>query len=354
MNRKIRINNIIYKRFFGIGVISFLLPLFSFLLISCGLRKQAATETETMTAIGPIFNADSAYLFCQQQCDFGPRTMNSKAHDDCEQWIVNKFKGYGMIVVPQKCELKGYDGTTLHSTNIIASYKPDLSDRILLCAHWDSRPWADNDPDKANWKQPVMAANDGASGVAVMLEIARLLSPSLLTPDSCLLSPTLGIDFICFDAEDYGFPQWETIDDPGNTWALGAQYWAAHPHTAGYKARYGILLDMVGGQGSLFYQEIMSKHYAKHIVDKIWKAAAVVGYGSSFPMSEGTGVTDDHIPVNTTANIPCVDIIPHYPNCEQSSFGPTWHTVNDDMAHLDKNTLKAVGQTIIQVLFSER
>ena len=254
----------------------------------------------------------------------------------------------------QTCALKGYDGTTLHSTNIIASYKPDLSDRILLCAHWDSRPWADNDPDEANWKQPVMAANDGASGVAVMLEIARLLSPSLLTPDSCLLSPTLGIDFICFDAEDYGFPQWETIDDPGNTWALGAQYWAAHPHTAGYKARYGILLDMVGGQGSLFYQEIMSKHYAKHIVDKIWKAAAVVGYGSSFPMSEGTGVTDDHIPVNTTANIPCVDIIPHYPNCEQSSFGPTWHTVNDDMAHLDKNTLKAVGQTIIQVLFSER
>ena len=352
MNRKIRINNIIYKRFLGIGVISFLLPLSSFLLISCGLRKQTATETETTTAVGPVFNADSAYLFCQLQCDFGPRTMNSKAHDDCGQWIINKFKSYGMTVIPQKCELKGYDGTILHSTNIIASYKPELSDRILLCAHWDSRPWADNDPDEANWKKPVMAANDGASGVAVMLEIARLLSPAL-TPDSCLLSPSLGIDFICFDAEDYGFPQWETTIDPGNTWALGAQYWAENPHTAGYKARYGILFDMVGGQGAQFYQEIMSKRYAKHIVDKIWKAASVVGYGSSFPMSEGTGVTDDHIPVNTTANIPCVDIIPYYPNCEQSSFGPTWHTVNDDMAHLDKNTLLAVGQTIIQVLFSE-
>ena len=354
MNRIIRINNIMSKRFFGMGVISFLFPLSSFLLIitSCGLRKQAATKTETMTAVGPAFNADSAYLFCQQQCDFGPRTMNSKAHDACEQWIISKFKGYGMIVIPQKCELKGYDGTTLHSTNIIASYKPELTDRILLCAHWDSRPWADNDPDEANWKKPVMAANDGASGVAVMLEIARLLSPAL-TPDSCILSPSLGIDFICFDAEDYGFPQWETTEDPGNTWALGAQYWAEHPHTAGYKARYGILFDMVGGQGALFYQEIMSKNYAKHIVDKVWKAATVVGYGSSFPMSEGTGVTDDHIPVNTTANIPCVDIIPYYPSCEQSSFGPTWHTVNDDMDHLDKNTLLAVGQTVIQVLFSE-
>ena len=353
----------------------------SLFTVSCGLRKQTTADTETQSAIGPAFNADSAFLFCQQQCDFGPRTMNSQAHDLCEQWIINKFKGYGMTVIPQKCELKGYDGTTLHSTNIIASYKPDLKDRILLCAHWDCRPWADNDPDEANWHMPVLAANDAASGVAVMLEIARLISsPKFLAEPSGkaergeagrglneglandgsdpqppnLGGLNLGIDFICFDAEDYGFPQWETTDDPGNTWALGAQYWAANPHVSGYKARYGILLDMVGGQGARFYQEIMSKHYAKHIVDKVWQAASIVGYGSSFPMTEGGQITDDHIPVNTVANIPCIDIIPYYPNCEQSTFGPTWHTLNDDMAHLDKNTLLAVGQTIIQVLFSEK
>ena len=274
--------NKVSARVFYLLLPSLLLLSFS----SCGLRKQATTESETQTAVGPAFNADSAYLFCQQQCDFGPRTMNSKAHDDCEQWIINKFKGYGMTVVPQKCELKGYDGTILHSTNIIASYKPALKDRIMLCAHWDCRPWADNDPDEANWKKPVMAANDGASGIAVMLEIARLIS---ISPDSCRLSPTLGLDFICFDAEDYGFPQWETIEDPGNTWALGSKYWAGNLHTPGYKARYGILLDMVGGQGAQFYQESMSKYYAKHIVDKVWRAAAVVGYGSSFPMTEGGG-----------------------------------------------------------------
>ena len=342
-------------------VFSYLLPVTSYLLISVGLRKQTTTESETQTAMGPAFNADNAYLFCQQQCDFGPRTMNSQAHDLCEQWIIKKFQGYGMTVIPQKCELKGYDGTTLHSTNIIASYRPELTDRILLCAHWDCRPWADNDPDESNWKKPVLAANDAASGVAVMLEIARLISSvdtakTTAPADSSLflLSSSLGLDFICFDAEDYGFPQWETIDDPGNTWALGAQYWAANPHTPGYKARYGILLDMVGGQGAQFYQEIMSKHYARHIVDKVWQAAAVVGYGSSFPTAEGVHITDDHIPVNTVANIPCIDIIPYYPYCEQSSFGPTWHTLNDDMAHLDKNTLRAVGQTIIQVLFSEK
>ena len=316
---------------------------FSLFTSSCGSRKQTVSEV-AMQPVGPAFCADSALFFCQQQCDFGPRTMNSQAHDACEQWIADKFSQYGLEVIRQKAVLQGYDGTPLRSTNIIASYKPELTSRILLCAHWDSRPWADNDPDEANWHTPVLAANDGASGVAVMLEVARLLSDSL----------SIGIDFICFDAEDYGMPQWETADDPGDTWALGAQHWSANLHKQGYTARFGILLDMVGGQGAQFYQELMSKRYASHIVDKVWRAAAVVGYGSFFPMKDGVRITDDHIPVNTVAHIPTIDIIPYYPACEQSSFGPTWHTVDDDMAHLDKTTLQAVGQTIIQVIFSEK
>ncbi len=321
--------------------------LFTFLLlVSCGnLKKQTTDESVSMQPIGPAFCADSAYQYCQAQCDFGPRIMNSQAHDDCEAWIISKFKGFGMTVTPQKTVLKGYDGTPLKSTNIIASYRPEQKDRILLCAHWDSRPWADNDPDEANWKTPVMAANDGASGVAVMLEVARLLSQDTLK---------LGVDFICFDTEDWGVPQWEENDYEGDSWALGSQYWAANLHQKGYKARFGILLDMVGGQGAQFYKEAMSVQYASHIVDKVWRAAQVVGYGSFFPGQIGGGVTDDHLPVNTKAKIPTIDIIPHYPNCAQSTFGPTWHTINDDMAHIDKNTLQAVGQTLIQVLFSEK
>ena len=327
------------------------LVVFSLLLFSCGnLKKQTATEA-AMQPVGPAFSADSAYAFCAEQCNFGPRTMNSKAHDDCEQWIISKFQQYGMSVIPQKTLLKGYDGTMLKSTNIIASYKPELASRILLCAHWDSRPWADNDPDEANWHKPVMAANDGASGVAVMLEVARQIDVcTKQNPDTL----ALGVDFICFDAEDYGYPQWETVNDPGDTFALGAQYWSANLHKDGYTARFGILLDMVGGQGAHFYQEYMSKQYAGSVVDKVWKAASVVGYGSFFPMKDGVGITDDHIPVNTVAKIPCVDVIPYYPDCEQSSFGPTWHTVNDDMAHIDRTTLQAVGQTVIQVLFLEK
>ena len=319
---------------------------FTFLLLSaCGLRKQATVENMTMSPVGPTFMADSAFLFCQKQCDFGPRSMNSEAHEQCGEWIASKFRAYGMTVTEQRASLKGYDGTSLKATNIIASYLPAQTDRILLCAHWDSRPWADNDPDEANWKKPVMAANDGASGVAVMLEIARLLAGDSLK---------LGVDFVCFDAEDWGIPQWSEAEDPGNTWALGSQHWAANcPKQQAKNYRFGILFDMVGGQGAQFYQEQVSLYYARNVVDKVWRAAQVVGFGSFFPMNEGVGITDDHVPVNKTAKIPCIDIIPYYPDCQQSSFGPTWHTVNDDMDHIDKNTLQAVGQTVVQVLFSE-
>ena len=320
---------------------------YSLFTVSCGnLRKQATEDAALLQPVGPVFCADSAYLYCEKQCDFGPRTMNSEAHDRCEQWIVQKFKDFGMEVITQKTTLKGYDGTPLKSTNIIASYKPERLERILLCAHWDSRPWADNDPDEANWKKPVLAANDGASGVAVMLEVARLLQAT----DSL----ALGVDFVCFDTEDWGVPQWSDANDVTDSWALGSQYWSANLHKKGYKARFGILLDMVGGQGAQFYKEGASLQYANNIVDKVWRAAQIIGFGSMFPTASGGYITDDHIPVNKKAKIPTIDIIPYYPACEQSSFGPTWHTVNDDMAHIDKNTLQAVGQTIIQVLFSEK
>ena len=311
-------------------------------MTACGNMKKGSDATSAIP-VGPAFLADSAYSYCEQQCQFGPRTMNSEAHELCGQWIAAKFRSFGLQVTEQQAELKGYDDTMLHSTNIIASFKPELTDRVMLCAHWDSRPWADNDPDEANHHTPVMAANDGASGVAVMLEVARLLPDSL----------RIGVDFICFDAEDWGVPQWSDTPDATDSWALGAQYWAANPHADGDKPRYGILLDMVGGQGAQFYRELYSKQYAGNTVNRVWQAAQVVGFGSFFPQKDGGRITDDHVPVNEVAGIPCIDIIPYYPDCEASSFGPTWHTVNDDMQHIDRNTLKAVGQTLVQVIFSE-
>ncbi|MCR4808673.1 MAG: M28 family peptidase [Prevotella sp.] len=318
--------------------------LFAFLplMISCGGTKvntqSAVSDIQQPAPVGPQFMEDSAYAFCQQQCDFGPRTMNSEAHELCGQWIARKFQDYGLQVTEQHTTLRGFDGTQLLANNIIASYKPELSERVLVCAHWDSRPWADNDPDESNHDKPVMAANDGASGIAVMLELARLLNTQQSTVN-------MGVDFICFDAEDWG--------DHGDndSWALGAQYWARNLHKPGYKARFGILLDMVGGQQARFYREYYSTKYARAVVDRVWKAAATAGYSSYFMQQDGGGTTDDHLPVNEVAKIPCIDIIPFYPECEASSFGPTWHTVSDDMQHIDKQTLKAVGQTLVQVLW---
>ena len=307
---------------------------------------EETDEVEKVQPVGPAFNADSAYAFTKAQCDFGPRPMNSDAHEKCLKWIENKFKQYGCEVSLQKADLKGWDGTTLHSTNIIARSNPKATTRIMLCAHWDSRPWADNDPDSLNWHKPILAANDGASGVAVMLELARLLKASGQ-------KAAIGVDFVCFDAEDYGVPQWSDTQDDGSSFALGAQYWAENvPH--GYDPRYGILLDMVGGQGAQFYREGMSMQYAPSIVRKVWRAARQAGYGSFFPNDEGGMITDDHLPVNQTAKIPCIDIIPYYPACQQSSFGPTWHTLADNMDNIDKNVLKAVGQTMVQVIFTEK
>lgn len=324
--------------------------LFAVLFVACNSNKKAASGDGSgiaMQPVGPAFSADSAYAYCKAQCDFGPRTMNSKAHDECGSWIVAKFKQYGLGVTEQRVMLNGYDGTPLKATNIIASYRPELTERVLLCAHWDTRPWADNDPDSANWRKPVLGANDGASGVAVMLELARLLHS-----DTTKLA--VGVDFVCFDAEDWGVPRWSDVADNGDSWALGAQHWSANPHKQGYKARYGILLDMVGGQGAQFWREGMSMQYAPDIVKKVWAAADVVGFGSYFVNQDGGYVTDDHIPVNEKAKIPTIDIVSYYPDCRQSTFGPTWHTVSDDMEHIDRSTLGAVGQTVVQVLYSEK
>lgn len=321
------------------------------LAISLASCKSNKTVETISYAVGPTFSADSAFVYCKQQCDFGPRTMNSEAHTFCRDWIKAEFERHGCSVEFQTADLKGYDGTILKSSNIIARTSPDdtTKKRILLCAHYDSRPWADNDPDEKNHKTPVMAANDGASGIAVMLEVARLLQAA----DSA----NVAVDFVCFDAEDYGTPQWyegeSQIEDP---WALGAQYWAkqfAEGKSTSKSYNFGILLDMVGGEGSKFYYEGMSLEMAKEYVQKVWSAASQAGYGSFFVCSSGGYITDDHIPVNKVAGIPCIDIIPYYPDCQQSSFGPTWHTINDTMDHISKETLQAVGQTIIQILYSE-
>lgn len=327
-----------------------ILPVLFILLISCGnsSNKNSVVTTEVVTESlikAPTFNGDSAYQFVAKQCAFGPRTPNSTAHDLCGNWLVQKFSELGASVTEQKDQLKGWDGATLKMQNIIASYKPESGKRIIICSHWDSRPWADNDPDSKNHHTPIDGADDGASGVGVMLELARQFQQQM---------PEIGVDLICFDLEDYGTAQWHDGESDDKSWCLGSQYWARNPHIAGYNARYGILLDMVGNANAIFYQEYFSNQYAKSVVKKVWNKAHNIGLGSRFPKQVNGGITDDHIPVNEIAKIPCIDIIPMYPDCKESSFGPIWHTVHDNMSNISAETLGMVGQLLMEVIYNEK
>lgn len=315
-------------------------------MMACTGQKQSTTKTADTIALAPSpkFMQDSAMQYVVDQCAFGPRLPESEASARCGDYLVAKFKQFGTQVREQKVSVTIYDGSKVAARNIIASVNPSNPNRILLCAHWDSRPWADNDPNPDNHHSPVMGANDGASGVAVMLEIARVLQQHPVE---------LGIDFVCFDVEDMGTPEWGESDFSSNdTWCLGSKAWAEEAAATGYSARYGILMDMVGGRGCTFSRELISQQYAGPIVEMVWKLAGQLGYRHYFPQKDGGYLMDDHVNVNLIAGIPCLDIVPHFTE-GPSNFGPTWHTVQDTPENIDPNVLNAVGQTLIQLIFNE-
>ncbi len=315
--------------------------------VACGNTSQkqiADNETDPEPTI-PTFNADSAYHHVATQANFGPRVPNTEVHWQCAAFLANQLERYGAKVTRQETTLLAWDGTPLRACNIIGAYRPELKKRVLLCAHWDSRPYADNDPDAKNHKTPILGVNDGASGVGVLLEVARQLQAQ---------SPTIGIDIIFFDAEDYGIPQWWEGKYKNHTWCLGSQYWSRHPHTPNYNARYGILLDMVGGKNATFFYEGYSQRTAASAMKKIWKHARRLGFEQFFIDKPGDEVTDDHVYVNDITHIPCVDIINCDPTSKRSSFGETWHTVNDNLQQIDRATLHAVGQTLLNVIYREK
>jgi len=317
----------------------------SIIFVSCSAStKQKADTQPVKQTIVPQFDADSAYNYVHTQVNFGARVPNSKAHQSCLVYLVNEMKRFGAQVIEQKADLKAFDGTVLHATNIIASYQPELKSRVLLCAHWDCRPFCDHDPDPANYHKPVTGANDAASGVGVLMEVARQIQKE---------HPQIGIDILFLDAEDYGAPDFYQGHKDEDSWCLGTQYWAKNPHVAGYKARYGILLDMVGAPGATFYKEQVSLMYAPDIVEKVWNKAQEMGFSAYFINQQGGAITDDHLYINRLAKIPCIDII-HTDLQSSTGFASYWHTTHDTMQTIDKNTLKVVGQTLLGVIYNEQ
>lgn len=308
---------------------------------SCRQEAKSVVNKEAPVNV-PVFSSDSAYHFVEQQVNFGPRVPNSSAHKACADYLVNTLESFGAVVVEQKVKLRAFNGDILDANNIIASFNPGVKQRILLFAHWDTRPWSDHDANPVNRNKPVLGANDGASGVGVLLEIARHIG---------IVAPRLGVDIIFFDAEDYGAPE-DYAGNAEDSWCLGAQYWARNPHVSGYTARFGVLLDMVGAPDATFYRDQISEHFAPDIVSKVWNKAISLGFEKYFINKPGGGITDDHLYVNQIAGIPSIDIIHYNPN-NTHGFGDYWHTVNDNMQNIDKQTLFAVGTTVMQVIYNE-
>ena len=312
------------------------------LVTACKTKPSSEQSTEIALVKTPAFNADSAFAYIEKQVSFGPRVPNSPAHVRGGDYLAATLRRFGCAVVEQKFVATTYDGKKLNARNIIGSFNPTAIKRILLTSHWDSRPVAEQDA--TDKKTPIAGANDGASGVGVLLELMRTLAQA--NP-----KPNVGVDVIFFDVEDGGNS--DLAKDKYSGFCLGSQYWANNKHTPNYSAYFGILLDMVGAKGATFPKEGYSKQYAGEITRNVWNIASRLGYNQYFIDQDGGSITDDHLPVNETAKIPMIDIIHLQLNNPQKTFFEDWHTHEDDLRNIDRNTLKAVGQVLIQVLYQE-
>lgn len=316
----------------------FILGIFSVMLFSCHSSNSGEESQNNNTAfkvpktIVP-FDADSAYAFVQKQVDFGPRIPNTPAHAQCAAWLISKMESYCDSVTIQRTKVST-QGQTYDCINVIGHFNPKDPTRILILAHWDTRPFADAVP--ATSHEHFDGADDGGSGVADILEMARQMH---------LKEPAIGVDLLLTDVEDAG------VNGNDNSWGLGTQYWAKQAKARGYHAQYGILLDMVGGKGSHFYREGFTKQFAGPQSLMVWNMGNGIGYSDYFRYGDlgGVEITDDHTFVNEITGIPTMDIIALQGN---GDFMPWHHTINDNMKIIDKNTLKAVGQTVLQVLYS--
>jgi len=305
-------------------------------LTACaGKKTEVAASDDVAPEVVVNFDADSAYSYVERQVAFGPRVPNTEAHRRCGEWLASELRRRGADVTEQRSDLTAFDGTVLKAVNILGRFNTESPDRLLLLAHWDCRPWADQDPNPDNRKKPVDGANDGASGVGVLLEIARQLSEK---------APGKGVDILFVDAEDWG------TEGSEDSWALGARYFMEHHPVEGYLPDEAILLDMVGGKGAVFCREYFSEQAAPRLAQSLWGIAASRGYGDLFLNKLGGAVTDDHVQL-IEKGVPAVDIIEYHPE-QESGFNPHWHTVSDNMENIDRATLKAVGETVMQYLIT--
>lgn len=299
--------------------------------------SQEVAEPASRNVQAVATDADSVYARVAEQVAMGPRVPGTPGHERCVGYITRRLREAGAEVTVQDTLFApaGSDVKAQRVRNITGRFNAGAPHHVLLLAHYDTRPWADRESDESLHNTPIDGANDGASGVAVLLEIARLMKQ---LPDN------VEVEMLFVDAEDAG------AYDDDFSWCIGSQAWAdAFDPLSRRVPEYAILLDMVGGKNAVFHREYFSERYARAINNRVWDAARRAGYADRFPDAVGGALNDDHIHI-MRVGIPAVDIV-ESANPSTGSFNPTWHTLDDNLDNIDRATLKMAGDVVINTIF---
>jgi len=282
--------------------------------------------TASCQSVGRVdFDGSRAYYYLQLQCKFGPRVPGSSGHRQMLDFLKKELEKCTSRVKTQTFTAQNpLTQAPVELSNLLATFYPESQRRVLLCAHWDTRPWADKDPDSSKRQDRILGANDGASGTAILLHLAEIIAQH---------RPNYGVDLVFFDGEDLG-----EASKP-ESYALGSQFFAKN--STGYRPEFAILLDMVGDKDLKIYKEEYSNRFAPHTVELVWNKARDLRL-DCFVDSLGYAVWDDHIPL-LQAGIPCADII---------DFNyPYWHTTKDTPDKCSAESLQKVGRLLVALLY---
>jgi glutaminyl-peptide cyclotransferase len=282
--------------------------------------QRGATTGAAAGSTATGFDGNAAYNYAKAQFDFGPRVPGTPAAKQAGDWIIRQMSARADTVIVQSFTHTTADGKKLPMRNILARFRPELTERILYLTHWDSRPIAESAATEAEKKMPTPGANDGASGVGLFVALADVLKK---TP------PSVGVDLLFTDGEDYG-----QFGPPEVDVLIGSKYFVSHLPSPGYKPLYGVLWDMIGDKDLRIPYEMNSFQQAPEVVSRVWQTAAEMGYGATFVQESGGAINDDHMPL-LAAGMRVIDVI----DLEY----PPHHTPQDTMDKISAKSLAIVG-----------
>jgi hypothetical protein len=298
------------------------------LLLGAALGLAACRGTEAANSTGPRsrFDGKRAYGYVRRQLEFGPRVPGTPAHRQAGDWLAATLRGTADTVTEQAWVHVTVRGDSLPMRNIIARFRLEATERVLYVAHWDTRPVAEKDPDPARRALPIPGANDGGSGVAMLLALADALKA---------VPPAVGVDIVLVDGEDYGsFDRSEDV-------LIGSTWFAEHLPEPGYQPMFGVVWDMVGDRDPRFYHEGHSMQAAPEVVARVWGVAEELGYGGVFIQQSKWTLDDDHLPL-LRKGLRVIDVIdfdfPHH------------HRLSDNLAAVSADALQKVGDVALRLV----